>query len=246
VNYDLIKLKVLETYRKCNLQSFPIDCLEIYEVYGLKAHPYSTLSEPLRSYCYDMSDDSLIFEHTICYNDDPSYPIGRIRFSLAHELAHHVLEHSLNRTDLEEAEANAYASLLLAPRIAIHYSNCKNCNDVANIFDLSIEAATIAFDDYRKWRRYHATHAMSSIDKLTYYHFFDTELKLFIWNKANCKACGSPAYNTVDGICHKCNHVTKQVTANETLSIIRATHPKDAVEQDLKKAERNWLYGDCY
>lgn len=246
MNYDIIKLKVLDVYRKCKIQSFPIDCFELYDNYNLKAHPYSTLNEPLKSYCCSLSDDSLIFEHTICYNDDASYPIGRIRFSLIHELAHHVLNHSLNRTELEEVEANAFASHLLAPRVAIHFANCKNCNDVARIFDISIEAATIAFDDYRKWRRYHTSRNMSTTDKLTYYHFYDKEQKLFIWNQSVCKACGKTAYNSIDYVCEKCNHITKQIIAKEKLSYIRTAYQESLQDNDLKKAENNWLYGDYY
>jgi hypothetical protein len=246
LNYDIIKRKVLDVYRTCEIDSFPIDCFAIYERYALKAHPYSTLNEPLRSYCYNMSDDSFIYEHTICYNDDDSYPIGRIRFSLMHELAHHILEHSQSRTQSEEMEANAFASHILAPRIAIHYSACKNCNDVAKLFDLSIEAATIAFDDYRKWRRKFTSHNISLADKLTYYHFYNEEKDLFIWNRCTCKACQNPAYNSWNQICDSCNHITKQIKVSEKLSYIRTSYQEDLLDDDLKKAERNWLYGDYY
>lgn len=246
MNYDLIKQKVLDVYRKCNIKSFPLDCLEIYNHYDLKAHPYSTLEEPLKSYCHIMSEDSFIYEHIVCYNDDDSYPVGRIRFSLMHELGHHVLHHSENRTSLEEIEANTFASYLLAPRIAIHYSNCKNCNDVVTIFDISIEAATIAFDDYRKWRRKYTTHKIPTIDKLTYYHFYDKSQDLFIWNQCTCKACNETAYNTHGHICDKCNHMTKQIKMIERLSYIRASRKPSMTDQDFKKAEHNWLYGDNY
>ncbi|RDY30371.1 ImmA/IrrE family metallo-endopeptidase [Lachnotalea glycerini] len=246
MNYDFIKLKVLDVYKTCNVQSFPIDCFEIYERYDLKAHPYSTLKEPLKSYCYNMSDDSFIYEHTICFNDDDSYPIGRIRFSLMHELGHHVLKHSTNRTESEEIEANTFASHILAPRLVIHYADCKNCNDVASIFDLSIEAASIAFDDYRKWRRKFAAHKLSCADKLTYYYFYDSNQDLFIWKQTVCPACGKTAYNTLDNICSKCSHVTKQIKVIEKLSYMRTSNENLLQDENFKKAERNWLYGDCY
>lgn len=49
---------------------------------------------------------------------------------------------------MTEAEANFFASNILAPRMAIHYARCKNEADVARIFEVSCEAAQYAFDDY--------------------------------------------------------------------------------------------------
>lgn len=245
MNYDLIKQKVLEVYRTCKIGSFPIDCLTIYDYYGLKAHPYSTLEEPLKSYCLSMSEDAFIYNHIVCYNDDVSYPIGRIRFSLMHELGHHVLHHSETRTSAEEFEANAFASYLLAPRIAIHYANCKNCNDIVKIFDISVEAATIAFDDYRKWRRKYA-HKISTIDKLTYYHFYNKEQDMFIWNHHICKACNQEVYNTLELTCCDCNHLSKQIKMTERLSYIRTSCQTSRSDCELKHAEQYWLYGDNY
>lgn len=242
----MIKQKVLEVYRKCKIGSFPIDCLSIYGQYNLKAHPYSTLKEPLKSYCLSMSEDSFIYNHIVCYNDDASYPIGRIRFSLMHELGHHVLNHSENRTETEEIEANTFASYLLAPRIAIHYANCKNCNDIVKIFDVSVEAATIAFDDYRKWRRKYSTRKISTIDKLTYYHFYNKEQDMFIWNHSICKACNHEVYNTLECICENCNHLSKQIKMTERLSYIRTSCQNSQTDYELGQAEQHWLYGDHY
>ena len=68
-----------------------------------------------------------------------------------------------------ETDANYFASNILAPRIAIHYSECKNANDVSHIFSMSYSAAEIAFDDYRRWRRYVAYHKTVSYTHLDVY-----------------------------------------------------------------------------
>lgn len=246
MNYDLIKQKVLGVYRICKIHSFPLDCFEIYEHYNLKAHPYSTLEEPLKSYCHSMSEDSFIYDHIVCYNDDTTYPNGRIRFSLMHELGHHVLNHSTNRTATEEIEANTFASYLLAPRVAIHYTNCKNCNDVVTIFDVSIEAANIAFDDYRKWRRKSTLKNMQTLDKLLYYHFYLKEKEMFVWKQSICTGCNEVIYNNLHQVCDKCLHRSKQVTVMERLSFYRTTNSCDEQDLYLKRAEQSWLYGDSY
>ena len=94
-----------------------------------------------------------------------------------------------------ETDANYFASNILAPRIAIHYSECKNANDVSHIFSMSYSAAEIAFDDYRRWRRYVAYHKMSVLDKAMYRHFFNSNANRFVWHLEQCWDCGREIYN---------------------------------------------------
>lgn len=238
MDYDKIKLAALHVYRKCNICRFPINCFDILTHYGLTAKKYEDLPPKKKAACLELSSDSCAIGSTIYYNSQMLE--HRIRFSLMHELGHILLF-----TNLEE-EANFFASYILAPRIAIKYTECKNETDVAKIFNLSNEASKYAFDDYRRWRRHITSHKVSTIDKLTYYHFYDTENKLFVWNKSACRGCGNTVYNTLDSVCDKCNHTSNQIKVMEKISIIRSMYKEPEIDDDFRKAEHYWLYGDCY
>lgn len=104
----------------------------------------------------------------IIYND--AQPYRRIRFSLAHELAHIVMGH-LNdeRTELSrgglpdpiyyamEGEANVFSGNFLAPPILVHEYAKEKITDawsIANLFELSLEAVRdYRIPDYDLWLR---------------------------------------------------------------------------------------------
>jgi hypothetical protein len=176
------------------------------------------------------SNDALKYRDKICYND--SLPIGRIRFSLMHEMGHIVLNHSENRTHQMEQEANYYASNILAPRMAIHYAKCKNENDVTKLFSLTSEAAQYAFNDYRRWHRQTVYYKMNDFDKAMYEHFHNIDQKCFVFNIKRCAYCDTLIYNSSDFICKNCK--TPRHTYNNTAF---QNH------QELLLAESNWLYG---
>ena len=92
-------------------------------------------------------------------------------------------------TKQNEAEANYFASNFLAPRMAIHYSRCKNARDVAKIFYLSEEASEIDFDDYRRWHRV-AVYRMSAIDWEFSRHFYNEDAGKFVYINETCPCCG--------------------------------------------------------
>ncbi|WRN01135.1 ImmA/IrrE family metallo-endopeptidase [Staphylococcus aureus] len=83
----------------------------------------------------------------------------RLRFTLAHEYGHYIMQHDGmsykntpifqdgKRTNLEEYEANSFASCLLFPlNIRYKYRNVLNVSDVANMFEISYQAAKVALD----------------------------------------------------------------------------------------------------
>jgi Zn-dependent peptidase ImmA (M78 family) len=175
-----------------------------------------------------VSDEALKLFNNIYYND--SMPRTRVRFSLAHELGHIVLGHGDYLVPENEAEANYFSSCLLAPRMAIHYSKCKNENDVAKIFNISSEAARYAFMDYRRWHRKVAIHKMNELDKAMYAHFYNQDANRFVYKIKHCVYCDTPIYNSTNIICKKCN------TPHKTYF----QHP----DEDLLIAEGHWLYGE--
>ena len=206
MDYNKIVTATIEVFRKCDIHSFPIDCGDLLKHYGYRLFSYKELRD-LNPELYNLSlgysEDAFRAgaSKIVAYN--PDRPHGRIRFSLMHELGHHVLGHN-GASDLNEKEANAFASHILAPRMAIHYSKCKNANDVAKLFDMSFEAADNAFIDYRRWHRNVVICKMSTVDKAMYAHFYNKDQKCFVWSKQNCCFCGRVLYNSMESHCKIC------------------------------------------
>lgn len=224
-----IKYMTMNVYDFCDIKSFPIDCFSIIDAYGLETRSYSSLDDELRSYCLMYSDDAFKFKNLICYNENK--PVGRVRFSLMHELAHILLEHNGDYTPAQEQEANYFASNILAPRMAIHYSRCKNQADVAKIFNITNEAAQYAFEDYRRWHRWTIYHKMNSFDKALYSHFYNEKQAKFIYSIKYCAYCDDVIYNSPDHICRKCSLSNYRYLDNRMDDL------------DFLVAENHWLYG---
>lgn len=113
--------RVLDVYRTCRIRSFPIDCASILKAYGFTLYTYQDLrgtNPELYAAARKYSDDAFKFRMSIFYNADGVD--GRIRFSLMHELGHHMLGHNEHSAE-EEEEADCFASHVLAPRILIHH-----------------------------------------------------------------------------------------------------------------------------
>lgn len=154
---DLEKLYsyIICIYKKYNILTFPINCLELTEKCGYKIIKYSDLTETKRSACISLSKDACIVEKILHYEDRNI--VERIRFSIAHELGHVFLN-----SEIEE-DADNFASHFLAPRIIIHKYRCEAADQIHDIFGLSYDASNRALMDYRKWYENiaHATHRPS-------------------------------------------------------------------------------------
>lgn len=196
MNHDFILEKVLGVYAFCGFRRFPFDSIRALEAYGYRVFSYSELQQKnpeVYELCLSYSDEAYAepFTQTVAYND--TMPLNRIRFSLAHELGHIVLEHSC-KTEYHEMEANCFASCVLAPRIAVHYCRCRNSGDIERHFGLSGKAAECAYDTYRKWRR-RAVQKMFPVDRSMYQYFYDPNSKRFICGENQCFYCGRMFYN---------------------------------------------------
>lgn len=86
----------------------------------------------------------------IIYKDSPV--VGRMRFTVAHELGHIFLGHPLigkhsRRFDTEkpdiETQANVFASRLLAPACVLWGLDLHSAEDIANVCNISFAAAKI-------------------------------------------------------------------------------------------------------
>lgn len=160
---EYIKQKILSVYKECGICSFPIDCFGILKHYGFVIRTYEEaklkdpqLYEALRSY----SDDAMKYHNYVYYNHHGN--IGHIRFSLMHELGHHILGH-IGESKRNEDEADYFASNILAPRSLIYTLNCKNAEDVHATFEISYAAANRAWYDYRHRYRTDAERALKEL-----------------------------------------------------------------------------------
>lgn len=239
MNNNSILKATIQVFQECKVKSFPIDCFKILNHYKYRIFTYNELKKRnsmLYEMCIGYSEDAFCEKSTqiIAYNDEK--PISRIRFSLMHELGHHVLAHT-GESIQNEYEANTFASYILAPRMAIHYSGCKNADDVSKIFHISHEAANHAFDDFRRWHRRVIIYKMSIYDKAMYSHFYSPIQKCFLWSIKKCDVCGKILYNTTENRCHVCTLPPKHSRYDSSSDILWDENVKQ-----LRLARQKWLY----
>lgn len=223
MDYDKIKYAAFLIYEKCGIVRLPFDCILALEIMGYECKKYSQLQENKLDACMELSDDACTIAGIIYYNDKKSN--RRIRFSLMHELGHIVLG-----TDLE-AEANLFASNMLCPSIALHYSKLTNIREVSNLFNISLECAKYASEFYEKWIYSVKLYGMTDIDKKMYTHFYDVVANKFVFKEEPCVYCGTIVHNSNKPICKCCDKPLSNFSM--------CGHERD----DFIGAQNSWLYG---
>lgn len=222
--------KIIEIFQKCNVKSFPLDCENIVNILGCKLYRYSELPEVKRQGCLQVSNESMKIHNRIYYNDELMSE-GRARFSIMHELGHIILGHGEYRNAVLEAEANYFASNIFAPRMAVHYSQCKRPKHVVKQFGLTFEAATYVLEDYDRWYQ-RAARRMNTFDKLMYSQFYNPELKKFVYSIKKCKLCGKELYNEGLDCCINCHDRLEPRRVYNSYK-----------DDNFRIAESIWLYG---
>lgn len=203
MNYDFIREKILEIYQEQDINTFPVDCFELMEIYGFKIRTYELLSrineEAYKMSMYYSPDAFLDKERNIVYYNENSV-IGRVRFSMMHELGHKFLGHKIESKENED-QANFFASHILAPRVAVHYAKCQSAADVAMVFDTSLQASEVIFNDYQEWYKRNAFH-MDFVDWSTYRQF--NRNGRFVYSINTCGICGCEMINSREWMCPSC------------------------------------------
>lgn len=181
IRYKYIHRKTNEVFISCKLDSYPVDLFSLFKnfkncrvvSYSTQMKKYNLTEEETVSYfgsdegctIYNPSKDRYI----IFFNDLDSYfkiP-ERIRWTLAHELGHVLLEHhkfsnktkifrnslSDNEYSWMEAEANRFASLILSNPIILDRLNIKSNLDIKKYCNISLEAATYRYENFLKWKK---------------------------------------------------------------------------------------------
>ena len=153
--YEEIKRAVIDTFIEYDIRCIPINAFEIAVKMGLIIIPYSALNEEQLDASMRFSEDGFSMEKkngewTIYYND-MCQNYGRINQTIMHEIGHYVLGH-INEGDEEEAEAKFFAKYALVPPPLVHNMGREaNPDSIMNVFQVSYEAATYAYDYYLNW-----------------------------------------------------------------------------------------------
>ncbi len=142
---------------KHKISSLPVNLSKICKAEHIKLFSYqegAELIQKLRLEEHMVDNDAFSIGRVIFYNDQNM--IARQRFSIAHEMGHIFLHSSEEATvynrepapndDPIEAEANVFASRLLAPLCVLHYLNVQNAKDISELCNISMTAAQIRFN----------------------------------------------------------------------------------------------------
>lgn len=150
--YYEIEREVIKLFEKLIINRFPFDCFEICKQLEFVVVPYSKLSEKKRNMLNICSEDGCHvlwetnkdeFVNVIYYND--CMPGCRIRFTIMHEIAHIILDHT-EHSELAESEANYFAKYALAPPPLVYKLHIEDYVELAEKFDLSYECALTCYN----------------------------------------------------------------------------------------------------
>lgn len=156
--YEEIKRIVVKMFEECSVSCVPINGFEIANKMGVKVIPYSAYLTRVRYLMKRYSSDGFSVlrdsgKWYIFYNDDNEHDYGRINNTIMHEIAHIVLDHTED-SELAEMEVRFFAKYALAPPVLIHKLKLKSAESIADIFEISFEAAGYALAYYKKWLTY--------------------------------------------------------------------------------------------
>lgn len=162
--YDEIREEVANFIEDFGIEAYPFSIWVLLRQMGIRLIPYSMFPDQLRSEVERAWPDAITLrpdnfnaaETVIFYNDQR--PRERIRFTLAHELAHLVLEHPDEESDELEGEADIFANYLLAPAPLILRDSSVNSYAIEADFVVSHGCALSARDRTAKRRDFGPRH----------------------------------------------------------------------------------------
>lgn len=141
---------------KHKISSLPVNLSKICKAEHIKLFTYqegAKLIQKLQLEEHVVGNDAFSIGRVIFYNDENI--IARQRFSIAHEMGHIFLHSSREATVYNrdpapndnpiEAEANIFASRLLAPLCVLHHLNVQSAEDISELCNISMTAAQIRF-----------------------------------------------------------------------------------------------------
>lgn len=142
--YEEIKSIVADIYYEYGIINLPVDPLQLAKKMQIAVNEYDEFSLDEQDKMRIASEDGFSYMLTgeprfhINYNFDTF--VERTRFTLAHEIGHIVLGHK-EPSRKAEAEADAFAQLLLVPEAVLIYLNIQELYQVCSIFSVSKKCA---------------------------------------------------------------------------------------------------------
>ncbi len=154
--YEEIKKIIVGLFIKYGVTCVPVNGFELATKMGIRIIPYSAIPIAKRYLLFKKSEDGFCVEKShgewyIYYNDEMEY--GRINNTIMHEIGHIVLDHSED-SELAEKEVRFFAKYALVPPVLVHKFKLNDPNAIADVFDVSFEAACYALSYYMKWLQY--------------------------------------------------------------------------------------------
>ena len=153
--YKLARDKAWDVLIELQINKLPIRLSPIARYYGIRIVSYSDSNlnhnKSEDGYSTRINDKFIIY-----YNEHK--PPQRIRFTLAHELGHCLLNHIRDNEityrynsendgikDINELQANVFARDLLMPATVLHRLNISSADDISNICNVSLQSAKIRY-----------------------------------------------------------------------------------------------------
>ena len=154
--YEKIKQLVADTIIDADIRDYPFNVFEVAKSLEIEIKSYQSQSDKKCNECFKQSDDgfTVLAEYSthskwiIYYNENMSEQ--RIRFTVMHEIGHIVLNHS-ESSDVTEKEANFFAKYILTPPCILHVLCLKDCVEIMERFNVSMQVATNALNYYHNW-----------------------------------------------------------------------------------------------
>ena len=147
--YEELNREVADLMEAYGVDEYPLDVFSLAGRMGIVLRSYSSVPRVRRSLFQDISKDAFtiapgdyeVDTTFICYDQDANK--GRLKQSIAHEIAHIWLEHPSDEEPYE-TEAEYFAAYLLAPIPVIIKLRLNSVLEVQECFGVSYEAARIA------------------------------------------------------------------------------------------------------
>lgn len=145
------------------ISQYPFSIWELLNKLKIDTIPYSKLPEEVAALMRRMRLDAItirpenfeVTKTTVYYDDaPPSISRQRIRFTLAHEVGHLVLQHPGDGDEIYEAEANNFARYLLAPDPLVIRDSQFDPEIIQCDFDISFSCAQVVCERSAKRERW--------------------------------------------------------------------------------------------
>lgn len=156
-HYKKARNKSWEVLHDCKISEFPVDLGKIADFYGIKITLYSD-TKLIQLFKEDaLQGDGFVLrneDETQVFINDKIHNRNRRRFTLAHELGHALLGHSLDeihyrnseidsQTDMQELEANIFARDILMPATVLAALDIHTPEEIMELCHVSRQSAEI-------------------------------------------------------------------------------------------------------